>query len=657
MLFRSDYGKTCDSLVIPEQINRINVSMIRSSAFSGCSKFKSVTIPDSVTSIGNYAFEGCTGLTSVYYAGNISSWCGISGLENIMSSSRTLYIGGKKVEGELIIPNSVTSIGSSAFRWCKELTSVIICKGVTSISDSAFEGCTGLTSVYYTGDIASWCGTSGLKNIMSWSRTLYIGGNKVEGELVVPNSVKSISDSAFSYCKGVTSVTIPNSVTSIGSSAFKGCAGLTSVTIPDSVTSMGSSAFSVCDRLTEIYYSGDIAGWCEISGLENIMSSSRTLYIGGKKVEGELVIPDGATSIGHSAFRGCAKLTSMTIPDSVMSIGNYAFEGCTGLTSVYYAGDVASWCGISGLHDIMSSSRTLYIGGKKVEGELVIPDSVMSMGDYVFYGCTGLVSVTIGNSVTSIGDSAFENCMSLTSVTNPYRVTNICDSAFYQCWELKTIYYTGDIAGWCEISGLENIMSSSRTLYIGGKKVEGELVIPDGVTSIGHSAFSDCAKLTSMTIPDSVMSIGDWAFSNCVELKTIYYTGDIASWCRITGLYSIMSSSRTLYIGGKKVEGELVIPDGVTSIGSNAFKGCTRLTSVTIPDSVTKIEAAAFDDCMGLTSMVIPDSVTNIGAYAFSGCTGLKTIYYKGTKTQWDNIKKADLWDAYIDKYTIIYNA
>ena len=683
----TDYAKTCSSLVIPEQINGIDVSGIGNSAFSNCSKLNSVTIPDSVTSIGNSAFSGCAGLTSVYYAGDIASWCGISGLENIMSGSRTLYIGGKKVEGELIIPNSVTSICDSAFSYCKGVTSVTIPNSVTSIGYSAFDICTGLRSVtignsvtnigndafsgcvelktiYYTGDIASWCKISGLSNIMSRSPTLYIDGKKVEGELVIPDDV-----------------------TSIGHSAFRGCAKLTSVTIPDSVMSISGSAFEGCAGLTSVYYTGDIASWCGISGLENIMSGSRTLYIGSKKVEGELVIPDGVTSIGGYAFYGCTGLISVTIGNSVTSIGDSAFENCISLTSVtipdsvtsigysvfyqcwelktiYYTGDITSWCRISGLDEIMSSSRTLYIGGKKVEAELIIPDGVTSIGDSAFEGCMSLTSVTIGNSVTSIGASAFSNCV-----------------------ELKTIYYTGDIASWCRITGLKNIMSSSRTLYIGSKKVEGDLVIPDGVTSIGNSAFrgckgltsviignsvtsiSDsafrgCAKLTSMAIPDSVTSIGNYAFSGCEELKTIYYTGDIASWCRISGLNSIMSSSRTLHIGGKKVEGELVIPDGVTSIESNAFKGCTGLTSVVIPDSVTKIGGAAFDDCTGLTSMVIPDSVTKIGAYAFSGCTELKTIYYKGSKEQWNNIEKGSNWDSGAGNpyestgcITIVYNA
>ena len=174
---------------------------------------------------------------------------------------------------------------------------------------------------------------------MPGSRTLYIGGKKVEGKLVIPDSV-----------------------TSIGHSAFKGCSGLTSIAIPDSVTSIGSDAFYSCSNLTSIYYTGDVAGWCGISGLGYLMSNSRALYIDGNKVEGHLVIPDSVTSIGSSAFSGCSDLTSITIPDSVTSIGDYAFNGCSGLKTVFYAGTEKQWkvISIGSVNGYLTSASIVY---------------------------------------------------------------------------------------------------------------------------------------------------------------------------------------------------------------------------------------------------------------------------------------------------------
>ena len=418
-------------------------------------------------------------------------------------------------------------------------------------------------------------------------------------------SVTSIGNEAFFACSGLTSITIPNSVTSIGEWAFAHCTGLTSVTIPNSVTSIGDDAFQNCSGLTSV------------------------------------TIGNSVTSIGYAAFAECSGLTSVTIPNSVTSIGEYAFDDCTGLTSVTIPNSVTSigeWAFASVLNIVYSGSATGspwgarsingYVDGYFVysdetktnllacssaaTGDITIPNSVTSIGEYAFEGCTGLTSVTIPNSVTSIGDYAFDGCSSLTS----------------------PVYNA-------------HVFAFMPTSYSGG------YTIPDGIEYIASGAFFGCEGLTSITIPNSVTSIGDEAFSGCSGLTSVVWNAkncsDFAS--NNTPFYAdykeewgyqIQFDLRpqiTSFTFGNEVEHipaylcngmsnltSIVIPNSVTSIGDGAFAYCSGLTSVTIPNSVTSIGEWAFNGCTGLTSVTIPNSVTSIGGSAFSGCTGLTSV-------------------------------
>ena len=231
------------SITIPNSVTKIEED-----AFNGCSNLSSVTIPNSVTSIERDAFEGCNSLSSITIS-DIATWCNIKFAynSNPLSRAHHLFLNGEEIK-DLIIPNSVTSIRSFAFEGCSGLTSVTIPNSVTSIEGTAFLQCYFLTSVNIS-DIAAWCNIwfdGNASNPLHYAQHLFLNGEEIK-ELAIPNSVTRIKSYAFEGCAGLTSITFPNSVTSIGECAFKGCVGLTSITFPNSVTNIESYAFSGCD--------------------------------------------------------------------------------------------------------------------------------------------------------------------------------------------------------------------------------------------------------------------------------------------------------------------------------------------------------------------------------------------------------------------------
>ena len=307
-------------------------------------------------------------------------------------------------------------------------------------------------------------------------------------------------------------------------------------------------------------------------------SSNKKLYI-NNELATSITIPNGVTAIPSSAFSGCSGLTSVTIPNSVKIIGYAAFSSCYNLQNIYIT-DIAAWCNISGLYNLMeygASNRKLYINNE-LATSITIPNGVTAIPSCAFSGCTGLTSVTIPNSVTSIGGQAFYN------------------TAWYNN-QPDGLVYAGKVA-----YDYKGTMPSSTSI-----------VLKEGTLGIASCAFYGCEGLTSITIPNSVTSIGFAAFSNCPSLTSI------------------------------------TILDSVTSIGPGAFRDCTGLTSVTIPGSVTSIGDSAFNGCTGLTSVTIGNSVTNIGDEAFSGCKNL-TIYCEakskpiGWSSYWNSGHRPVVW-------------
>ncbi|MDE7153259.1 MAG: leucine-rich repeat domain-containing protein, partial [Muribaculaceae bacterium] len=343
--------------------------------------------------------------------------------------------------------------------------------------------------------------------------------NEVSGTLIIPSlamdgniaySVTEIGVRAFCDCSNLTSVAIPNSVTTICESAFCRCSSLKSVSIPNSVTLIDNYAFYDCTGLTRAEFAS-VESLCQIE-FKNFCSNplyySQKLYLGGKEIRG-LYIPNTVTSIGNYAIYGGAGLSWVFISNSVTSIGAYAFCGCTGLTSisipnsVTYIGDAAFFmctglkrAEFSSLESLLKirfvgsysnplrNAHSLYIDGKEIT-EVVIPETVTTIGNYSFEGFTNLKSVTIPGSVTSIGIGAFSKCSSLKSVTIPNSVTTIDRYSFSCC------------------TGLESV------------------IIPGSVTTIDSNAFEYCTALKSVTIPGSVTSLGGSVFENCSGLTKV----------------------------------------------------------------------------------------------------------------------------------------
>lgn len=645
-------------VTIPSEIEGLPVTSVGAYAFQDCTSLTSVIIPDSVTSIGYDAFSGCSGLESItvpfiggsrepvansprYSFGYIfgtTNYVGAIATEQVFiaspgsttCTSRTFYIPSSL--------KSVTVTGGEivvgAFYGCTGVSCITIGDGVTNIAEQAFFGCTSLTDIVIPDRVTS-IGNSAFYGCTGLASATIGGG------------VTSIGNSAFYGCTGLTSITIGDGVTSIGAQAFYGCTSLTAITIPAGITSINDAVFSCCTSLASVTILGDVTSignsvFYDCAGLTSFTIPSSVISIGNSAFYGtgltSITIPDSVTSIGYTAFADCTSLTCVTISDSVASVGHRAF-GDSPVEKLIIADGAKT----------VTSSMVVTLHGLK---EVIIPNSVTSIGGSAFSGCTGLTSITIPDSVTSIGDSAFSGCTGLTSIAIPNGVRSIGRYAFLDCTGLASITIPDSVTSFgtwtfsgCNIQKLiiaEGSKTITSEMVICESSLK-EVTIPDSVTSIGSSAFSGCTGLTSIAIPGSVISIGDSAFEGCTGLNDVYIA-DLAAWCKIS--FNVSSSNplryaKNLYLGSKLVT-ELTIPDGVIGIGKYAFYDCTGLTSITIPDSVTSIGAWAFGGCSALTSIIIPDSVTTIEYSAFNGCSGINSVVYCGTREQWSGISFGD---------------
>ena len=533
---------------------------IGESAFSGCSGLTSITLPEGVKTIGNSAFAGCSGLTSI------------------------------------TLPRTVTSIGNSAFAGCSGLTSITI-PGVYKIGEYAFSGCSGLTSISH---------------------------------LIADN----IGNYAFAGCSGLTSIS-PIVAENIGISAFAGCSGLTSIEL--AARKIGNSAFSNCSGLTSATISARMkifgSGYHAISIGNSVFSGCSSLT--------SVTLPDNVTCISDSVFSGCSSLASITLPDSVTSICSYAFDGCTNLQSVNISTKLttlgrAAFRNCSSINQALSIPNTITsVADETFAGCSNIPSirltsMVTSIGNNAFEGCKAIKAFSFPSKISTIGKSAFRYCSNLASVVLPSTVTKLGDFAFADCENLESATINSSIEVNYSIFENDNklkkwdfkgnytdgvaIYDTKRTklIKVMNTSIEEYSTYPYDIWVIGPHAFANCKNLIRIRIgsPEYLSTIGDSAFLNCEKLKidfSKFPSTHIGNGC--------FANCRSLTD---------VIVSGGRSIGSSAFAGCSGLKTAKFSSSCWYIPDALFKDCSELQRVEINNrKLEEIGSEAFMNCKNL----------------------------------
>ena len=559
------------SVILPETVVKIGEK-----AFSECKNLTSVTIPQGIVEIQSYAFLMSPKLTVIDIPDGLQKAARLAE-DNVQfrcsfgsSAAFALSKGGNSfcagdfqmrylfddegnrnglrlnkylgTDAEVTVPEEVTETGS-AFKDCKTVTKVVLPAGLTKLESDIFSGCTALK------------------------------------EIAIPEGVTSIGNGAFRDCEALTELALPQGLKKIGSNAFIGCKSLTYIEIPDGVETVeyfiaestiqlrcaiGSSAAVAVSRSNDGFYSDDLylRYTFDGDGVQNGLTLMK--YIGASS---EVIVPDGVTKLQYSTFSECRQLlTRVVLPDGLLSIPESLLNNCTNLK------------------------------------EVVIPESVTTIGNHAFFGCASLEKINLPAGLTEISQSLLGGCTALSEITIPDGVTAIGDSAFQKCASLT------------------------------------EIVLPQGLRRIDGEAFFGCTGLSYIDIPDGLETAGNWIADDSVQLRCLLGSSAAIALSKsdngfcVDGLrlcYRFDDDGNTNGLTVKRYLGsetEVTVPDGVDSIGDSAFHRCTGLSNIVIPDSVVSIGDSAFYGCTGLTKLALPQGLKEIGGNAFLGCEGLSYI-------------------------------
>ncbi len=556
-------------VTLPAKIQWWVVRAISASAFSGNTSLTSVTIPATVTSIGNLAFQSCTSLKSIVIESSTLLESGLLITSYITSIGTSAFSGCISLTS-VLIPGGVSSIGTGAFQSCSNLTTVTLYRSVGSIGSDAFRNCPLLTELNVWGNApsvgaAAFTGSPltvfRLTGTTKWSSTLggasvievqtdltytitncevtITGTTGTGGALQIPARilgvpVRAIGRSAFRDKANLTSVAIPSSVTSIGDSAFYSCVGFSTVVIPAGVTSIGNGAFGGCSGLIGVTLASTVSsiGSWAFAGCTSLTGISLT---------------NGLRSIDMYAFKGCTALASVTLPSTVTQINVNAFDSCSSLATVSLSASLTSL------------SMNLFVNCTSLT-KITIPNKVVGIAANAFAGCSSLASVTIPSSVTNIQPYAFARCTGLETVLIPSSVTVLAGGAFSSCTKLTSVTVQSGNQYYASIDGVVYNKSLTQVVAFPGAR-GGAFAIPSTVTSIAFSAFDGCSNLLRVVLPSKLVSIGSYAFRGCVGLNSLSVPASLAS--IETGVFQSCSSLKEVYFQGYS-----------PTVGTDAFLDC-----------------------------------------------------------------------------------